>query len=260
MRIIATTTRSNLHISDSFSQFLAETGYELVQRANKSLEKLRDEYQAAGIIVWKDNSPQLYIQDQRYFFHPSMAKIRITKFIKDGTLDPMVEACGLDGTQDFLDCTLGMGSDAIVAAYFNPSRRVVGVEKSPLVASITKWGMRLYESSEAYLVQAVERVEVISMDHMEYLRQQPDNAYDIVYFDPMFRTPLLKSQAISPLRLIASDKPLERSVIEEACRVARQRVVMKEAVFSREFERLGFNKVDRSRNRKIAFGIIQING
>lgn len=258
MRIIATTTQANPCISDSFKQFLAETGYELVQRANKSLDRLRNEYKASGIIVWKNSGPQLYIQDERYFFHPSMAKIRITMFRNNGALDPMAKACGLDGNQDFLDCTLGIGSDAIVAAYFNPSRKIVGVESSPLIASITKWGMRLYETPEAYLAQAVRKVEVIQMDHLEYLRQQPDNAYDVVYFDPMFRTPFLKSQAISPLRLIANNNPLEKSAIGEACRVARQRVVMKEAVSTKEFERLGFKRVDWSPNRKIAFGIIQI--
>jgi 16S rRNA G966 N2-methylase RsmD len=85
-----------------------------------------------------------------------------------------------------------------------------------------------------------------------------DNAFDIVFFDPMFRKPLLKSQAISPLRLLANNDPLEKSIIEEACRVAKRRVVMKEMVSSLEFERLGFTKILRSSYNKIGMGVLEV--
>ena len=60
-----------------------------------------------------------------------------------------------------------------------------------------------------WLNQAVNRVEVITTDHQTYLQRQPDNSYDIVYFDPMFSRPVLHSQPISPLRKLANHDALD---------------------------------------------------
>ncbi len=258
MHIIATTPQSVVDIDQDFAQFLKDSGFPFAARKKKSLECLLRENNAQGVVVWLSEGPVLYCGPEKFFFHPSMAKNRLASFRKFSVPDPMVKACALQDNDSFLDCTLGLGADAIVASYFCPSGKVRGLESSPAIAGIVKWGMKLYNSQIRWLNEAIKRIEVINCDHGQYLREQKDNSYDIVYFDPMFRKPLMKSQAIGPLRLLANPLPLEKKVIEEACRVARKRVVVKEMPSGSEFSRLGIEKVIGSRHNKIAFGIIDI--
>lgn len=260
MKVIATTTQSQTCavISTEFKMFLQETGIEFVDRKRKSLARLKEENSADGVVVWQEEGPLLYIDEKnRFYFHPSMAKVRISNYRKFNQPDPMIEAMALEKSDEVLDCTLGLGADAVVASYFAPDGRVVGLEYSPLVASIVKWGMRMYSSSVDWLDKAVKKVEVVNADYREYLVSLKDNSFDVVYFDPMFRKPVLKSQAISPLRLLANPEPVDEGSLKEAVRVARKRVVMKEIYASGELARLGFEKIVGSPNNKIAYGVIE---
>ncbi|MNI75326.1 hypothetical protein D3C73_1314660 [compost metagenome] len=90
---------------------------------------------------------------------------------------------------------------------------------------------------------------------MDALKQMPDKSADLIYFDPMFRDPIMESSAISPLRMFANNSSLTGEVIAEAKRVARKSIVLKEKKGSGEFERLGFETVERS-HTKIVYGVI----
>lgn len=81
---------------------------------------------------------------------------------------------------------------------------------------------------------------------------------DIVYFDPMFREPITDSASINPLRHYANGEPLDEESVREAVRVARKTVVLKEARYSGEFERLGFSLPERGKS-KITYGVISID-
>jgi len=258
MHIIATTTQSKTELENDFKKFLQESKFEFVPRKRRSLKTLIDEHNAQGIVVWQEEGPVLFIDNVKFFFHPSMAKNRIALFRKSGFIDPLVKACNIKENSNFLDCTLGLGADAVVVSYFSPGGRIVGLESSTPIAYVVKWGMKLYDSGMPWLDSAVKRIEVINCDHYSYLRQMQDDSFDIVYFDPMFRKPLLKSQAIAPLRLLANPAPLEKETITEACRVARRCVVLKELKFGQEFERLGFKKLVGNPRNKIVFGVIEI--
>ena len=258
MQIVATTTQARNDIGSDFQQFLDESGIEYAPRQRKSLEKIRRESQAEGVIVWERSGPVLYWPESKFFFHPSMAKVRIALYRKKGQVDPLVEVCGLEEDDLFLDCTLGLGADAIVASNFTPRGQVVGLESSLPISQVVKWGMRLYESDMFWLQEAIQRIKVINCDHRTYLHQIADKSFDLVYFDPMFREPILKSQALSPLRKAANNNPLDLETIQQACRIARKRVVIKERRDSSEFSRLNCEEVIGSPNNKIAFGVIHI--
>lgn len=257
MITIATLTQSGVEPDADFKKLLEESGIVYVPRNRKSLAKLAAENDAEAIMVWQPGGPVLYHQKEKIFFHPSMAKVRLAAFRNLGVPDPMVKAMGLLEDDSVLDCTLGLGADAVAAAYFACKGRVVGLEVSLPVAYAVKWGMKKYCSEMLWLEQAVHRVEVHHADHLKYLRGLPDQSFDIVYFDPMFRKPLLSSQAISPLRRYACREPLKMEAVNEARRVARKRVVIKERKDSGEFERIGCQRVEGSEHNKIGFGIIE---
>ncbi|MEA1959755.1 MAG: class I SAM-dependent methyltransferase [Bacillota bacterium] len=258
MKCIVTNTQSIDEITPEMSDFLENINMLYVPREKRSLDCLRETYNADEVIVWESNGPVLYIEGEKFFFHPSMAKNRINSFRKFSVPDLMIKTCGLERGDDFLDCTLGLGADSVVAAYFSGNGRVVGLESESGIANIVKWGMLHYKGKTEWLNQTIRQIQVLHYDHRQFLTEQPDASFDVVYFDPMFQKPLMKSQSISPLRQLANYAVLDVSTIEQACRVARKTVVMKERYGSEEFARLGFDRVVDSSNKKIAYGVIRL--
>lgn len=257
MKIIVTTTQSKEVPDEIMDLFLEDSGLTFVPRHRKSLPVLISENDAGAVIVWEDNGPVLYMEDQKFFFHPSMAKNRISGMRHNLGYDVMAKACEIETGDSFLDCTLGMGADAIVASYLSGGK-IIGLEKSPGICHVIKWGMHNYHSRMDWLNNAIHRIEVIQSDHLDFLKEQPDHSFDIIYFDPMFRRPLLTSQPLAPLRRLADPAPLSPEAVAEACRAARKRVVMKELVNSGEFQRLGFKLSPGSKHNRIGYGYIDI--
>ena len=72
----------------------------------------------------------------------------------------------------------------------------------------------------------------------------------------MFRHAITKSSAINPLRPVANKNPVTVEAVQEACRVAKNFVVMKENAKSGEFSKLGFEIADGGKYSSISFGII----
>ncbi|WCK52403.1 class I SAM-dependent methyltransferase [Aneurinibacillus sp. Ricciae_BoGa-3] len=194
-----------------------------------------------------------------FFFHPDMAMLRIKRLI-NGDNDLMVTACGLEPGMTFLDCTLGMGSDALVASFVTGAcGRVVGIESEPILACVVESGLAEYHSGNENINQAMRRIEVVCRNHLTFLQGCENNKFDVVYFDPMFHAPIMQSASFAPLRPFANYARLASDVVEEAKRVAALRVVMKNHSGSPDFERLGFNRVNRL-GRSFTYGVIEIGG
>ncbi len=256
MNIIVTSSHADKQADRDLQDFLRDSGFPCFPRERRSLKRMMEHYDADGIIVWQNNGPILHVQGEKFFFHPSMARVRLGAFRKLGTMDPLVLACQFEADDRFLDCTMGLGADCIVASYFLPLGSVVGLEASPGIAHVINWGMKNYSCAQEWMMAAIKRISVVNADHLDYMKKLPDGSFDIVYFDPMFRRPLLNSQAISPLRSLADHNPVALESISEACRVAAKRVVLKERQGSAEFERLGFTRLVGSRHNNISFGVI----
>ncbi|QGT99432.1 Protein-L-isoD(D-D) O-methyltransferase [Candidatus Syntrophocurvum alkaliphilum] len=257
MNIIATTTSSINHLDKQFEEFIINTGIKYVPRQKKSLKKISEENGVNTIIVWHQDGPILYIGEEKFFFHPSMAKNRISAYRKKGIPDLLIKAADLKKGDSFLDCTLGIGADAIVASYFSENGKITGLESSFALATTVKWGMKTYKNNITWLTNAIKKIEVINSDHKDYLLKLQDNKYDIVYFDPMFRNPLLSSQPISPIRKIANHNEIDLDTINEACRVASKRVVLKERADSNVFDKLGFKNIIENKKNSIKYGYIK---
>lgn len=192
---------------------------------------------------------------ERLFFHPSTSVQRV-KNLLEGRSDPMVTAMGLEPGMSVLDGTLGVGSDAIVSSFVvGPEGRVVGLESVRELAVLTRWGMAHYQGPNKAVEEAMRRVQVIHADHASFLAEAEAKSFDVVYFDPMFRDPVAQSAAMAPWRLAADPRPVTPQVIEEARRVARYRVVLKERKGSPVFEELGAQHVEGRRSGRIAYGI-----
>lgn len=254
---IVTTTRKA--VDENFAQSIAQKlGGQFVKREDFSLDALRKIHGAENILLVKKNSLSVVTAEGELFFHPNTAHLRI-KNLRGGDGDRLIDALKISDGSKVLDCTLGLGSDAIVESFVaGETGKVVALEVNPLIAEVVSYGLKNFSEDSPHILEAMRRVEVLNVDCAEFLKTCATDSFDAVYFDPMFRRPVKKSSGLNPIRPLADARPLTAEIIREACRVAKCRVVMKEHSGSGEFARLGFKIADGGKYSSVAFGVIEI--
>lgn len=156
--------------------------------------------------------------------------------------DPFFEAAGIRAGDAVLDCTLGLGADALVAAVaVGSGGGVVGIEGSGALAA---WvGEGLARSS----LPGAERIEVRAGDHAALLASFPDRSFDVVCFDPMFRHARAEPGGFDVVRSLADGRPLSKEALERARRVARRWVLVKDGAPGWDLARLGLTPLPSAR-------------
>ncbi|MBE3582988.1 MAG: class I SAM-dependent methyltransferase [Limnochordaceae bacterium] len=271
-RIVMTTARQPTPVDEQeVEQLAAELGIGFCARRGRATADLLDDPGAVPpgyvlVVAGRDRQSRQWTfsayepgSKAPFMFHPNMAKVRV-QTLRLGGRDPMVEAMGLTIGQTVLDCTLGLAADAIVASFVTgPTGRVVGWESSAAIALVVRWGLAHYtlppRSELPPLVDAMRRIRVEWRDHREGLPLLPDNSFDVVYFDPMFRQPIRAAQPLAPLRSLADPRPLTLESIDQARRVARRRVVVKERADGTELTRLQLPERVQGKDSLVAFGV-----
>lgn len=253
-------------ITDDLEQKAKSIAYHLdipyVFRHNLGIDKIKQQYATNTVIIVKKDKLVLDLPEGEMFFHPNMAQVRI-KRLRCGGTDNMLEAMGgrnfLRG-KSILDCTLGFAADAIVSSYgVGITGKVIGLEVNPLISLIVKDGLKTYLPTNYDLKSAMNNIEVLNQDYLSFLKEQSDNSFDIIYFDPMFRHALTDSKNLNPLRQLADKRAVSLEAINEAKRVAKYRIVFKENSLSLEFARLGFTKICGGKYAPIHYGVMDIN-
>ena len=232
-------------------------GVPFAERGNTSLDALRAQYGVSCVMVAKE---KLVVDtpDGELYFHPGMAHLRL-KNLRHGESDHLLRALDVADGARVLDCTLGMGADAIVESFAaGKTGEVVALEKNPVVALLIAHGLQTDEGEHPTTLAAMRRVRVVCADYEDFLREQADNSFDAVYFDPMFRHPFTESAGIHPLRFLADPRPVSVEAIGEARRVARRRVVLKESSKSLEFARLGFTEFEGGKYSNVRYGVMNL--
>jgi len=221
-------------------------------RGESSLDTFFQDYEALVIVQAK--KIVLKTPEEEFFFHPNMAKLRINN-IKQGRPDHLIQSLDLQKGDKLLDCTLGLGSDAITASYWiGEEGQVIALEDVSLIYEITTFGLTHFQINDSELQKAMQRIKTINANYLDYLKKTPDKSFDIVYFDPMFDRTILGSTSMLPLRVFARKELLSYESLEEAKRVARKRVVMKARRGSKELKRLGFPYISGGTYSNIQYG------
>lgn len=253
---VTTSHRTNREHIEKARLMAAKLEIPYVDRNGQSLETLYKNYQLNGIIVVSFNKLSYVSDEQEFFFHTGLASLRINA-IRNGKTDQMICAMGLKAGDSVLDCTLGLGSDAIVASYVAGNEgNVTGIENSLIIAELVRQGLASY-TGEDEVIKTMRHIKVVNAEHKQYLAGLPPGSYDIVYFDPMFRQPKYHSSGINSMRILAIPDPVDFDTIVLAKKVASKRVVLKERRGSLEFDRLGFNIVYGGKYAPVAYGVIE---
>ena len=260
--LLVTTSRSASAERLAEAQRWAERlGALLVPRDEHSLAELTALAGVAGALVvggdrvtYHDPSRALV-----YFFHPGMARRRLRN-VDSGMGDPMITAMRLQAGDSVLDCTLGRATDATVASHVvGVSGKVVGLEKSPVLAWLTIDGLATYEIDSAPTQEAMRRIEAHCADSAEFLAAQPERSFDVVYFDPLFDQTLEGSSGMIPLRALACPDQLTPEILALALRVARRCVVIKQRRGSDLWTELGLEvALVFGGKSRIEYGVIEV--
>lgn len=247
--MIVTTARKQADLEEKAQRVAHDLNILYVKRKSFSLQKLCAIHQAERLILLtEDKIKCVFCHDTNhsFYFHPNIAMVRLRR-LRKGQIDLFIETSQLQVGQSLLDCTMGLASDATVASYVvGKEGKVMALESDPVIAYIVQNGLQRWKTNHDEFDQALRRVQVCQKDHLEYLRQCDTNAYDVVYFDPMFEQTVNHSFGISALKKLTSSQDLHDEVIEEAKRVARLRVVMKDSQGSSRFATFGFHAHVRS--------------
>jgi hypothetical protein len=255
---VTTAGRTNEAMIAKAEAIAAELNITYITRKKRSVQALQQLLQDACIVVGKERL-ELYPlgEKQPFFFHPNSSMFRI-KRLMDKEHDPFIEACQLESGNFFLDCTLGLASDSIVASFVVGSTgKVVGVEGNPYLAYIVEKGLNSWESGIPEMDEALRQINVQHHLSLEYMKSLPDKCFDIVYFDPMFEEHILESDGIKGLSNMAIYNDITDEMMAEAKRIARNRIVLKDHFRSKRFEKYHFH-VLRRKSAKFHFGVIQI--
>lgn len=269
-KVLVTTVKNKPYLQEQAERLAAQLACPYWQRREQSLPQITQLSGCDVLVVLGDKRLMAKIGEAEFFFHPSMALLRLMNYLK-GEPDRFAEALQITPGMQLLDCTLGFASDAVVAGFLcGAGGSVTGLEASPVVALLVRYGLchfkpKVHQGLDVEkaqvlkeLPQAMQRIKVVNLNHLDFLRQAADKSYDVVYFDPMFRHPGLDSAAMNPLRRLAVPDALHADAIKEACRVARQRVVLKESRYSSEFKRLGFTVLPGGKYSEVGYGVIEL--
>ncbi|HHY73480.1 MAG TPA: class I SAM-dependent methyltransferase [Bacillus bacterium] len=256
--IVTTAGRANNEMIQVAMEYANQLQISFVNRKKLSVEELMAKEQDDVLVVGKNRLDIYPLSDPHevIFFHPNSAMFRVKRILR-GEEDPFILAAKLEKGMTFLDCTLGLGSDSIVASHVvGDTGHVIGVEGNRYLAFLLEQGLKTLDSGNEEMNIAMRQIEVIYSDHLDYLKRQENSSFDVVYLDPMFDAKIVESDGIRGLRTIALYSEIIEETIEEAKRVACKRVVLKDHWQSTRFGTFGFT-VYRRKTAKFHFGVIE---
>lgn len=228
---------------DAARDAAARLGLPFLSRGRRSLAEVAVEAGVEALLVLGARA-SLFTDGRERPWDPGMGALR-TKRLSIGetaTADPFLEAARLRPGDVVVDCTLGAGADALVAAAaVGPEGRVVGLESSPVLAAWVAEGLARLPG------EAARRIAVVAADHREWLVSAPERSADVVVFDPMFRHARAAPPGFDLVRRLADARPLAPEVLARARRVARRGVLVKDGTPGWDLARLGLSPLPSRR-------------
>ena len=255
---ITTAGRTNLVMTEKAISIANQLNIAYIARNKKSVTALQTENNHDDCMVVGKSQLELYPNGELepFFFHPNSAMFRVKRLL-NGELDPFIEASQLKGGMSVLDCTLGLAADSIVASFVvGTAGNVIGTEANKYLAYLVKEGLLQWDSGLPQMNEAMQQIEVYHSNSYDFLKEQESNSFDVVYLDPMFEEPVIESDGIKALSRFALHDDISESLMNEALRVAKNRVILKDHFRSKRFEKYGFNQT-RRKSAKFHFGVLE---
>lgn len=232
---VTTSHRGGQAARDRAQQLARAWGWELVDR--RQLDR-----DAPHLVVTREGL-RLRWSDGGMAWHPGM----LHALRSAGWKHPIPRLSGLAPGDRVLDTTLGLGTEARFLSELTGTP-VVGLEAVDVLAVLTGEG----------LASVGADVTVVPEDSRTWLASAPDDAFDVVYADPLFpaRKPSDRVNASQDvLRALGDPWTPDRAWVAQARRVARKAVVMKDLTGQGLLEALGAHEVYGRRRQRARYGV-----
>ena len=102
-------------------------------------------------------------------------------------------------------------------------------------------------------------LKAVKSDSLTFLKSQADHSFDIIYADPMFSETIKESENLQAIKPLANGSRLTEEWLDEAKRVAREKIIIKAHFRDPIFEELGFERQVRP-NQKLHYGFMYLKG
>ncbi|HEX4384346.1 MAG TPA: class I SAM-dependent methyltransferase [Myxococcales bacterium] len=224
-------------------------GLEARPRQGRPLHEILADASPRPVLVLAEKRADLYDGNLSYRASAGLAFLRLLR-TRHGPPDPLVAAADLKPGERVLDATLGLAGDALLAAQATGTT-VVGLEQSGLRAAFTQAGLTRLPGHGR---EPGRLIEVRHEDHRSFLKAQEAGSFDVVLLDPMFRVKGDAGPLFDLLRAHADHEPLTLETLNEARRVAKRGVLIKDHARGAELQRLGLTPRLSRRMAVIAFG------
>ncbi|AIC94751.1 class I SAM-dependent methyltransferase [Shouchella lehensis] len=255
--MIVTTARKQVdRLKEEAMSYLTPLNGTFIDRDDRAIEDFYLEFGEQPLLIVAKDKLILHKQQgaEPFYYHPNGAFLRYKQWRNSGN-DPFLAATELHPGDTFIDATLGMGADATMAQLaVGHNGKVVGLEANPYVAFVVGHGLANWRGGDDRFNDALRQINVTNTDNLSYLQNSESKSVDVVYFDPMFDV-RLHSPGIAGLKQFASYQSLTATMVEEAKRVARKKVVLKNHTKSDLFATFGFS-VEKRANASFQYGII----
>jgi len=205
--------------------------------------------QADALLLFADQGLYIASRDGQLRPHLSTAAIRL-RHIAAGEGDPLIRAADLGSGDHVIDCTYGLGRDAVVAAHIvGPTGSLIGIEASPALFRMADENKPLADYGGGIDLEPAA-VTLVHADAPTWLANAEPQSADIVLIDPMFEKPKTSDASFALLRSVADHTELDEQWVRAAQRVARRWVVVKSGKWLPWFDRLGLESVHSHGNAR----------
>ncbi len=146
-----------------------------------------------------------------------------------GTGQAVAKAVGLKQKKSLtiLDATAGTATDSFVLAALGCHMTMV--ERHPIVAALLEDAL-LRAQNEVEVYDITQRMVLHNGSSLQYMQNQPDDSFDVVYLDPMFPHSGKKAQVKKSMQyfrdMVGKDEDAD-DLLAPAIRLAKYRVVVK---------------------------------
>lgn len=223
------------------------------------LLSMKQSFSLDGILVCTEKGLSFWTEEGEYRFHLGTSVLRVLQ-MERGNADRLCRVLPPGKNLKILDCTFGSGGDSTVFSWFaGPHGTVDSLEINPVLFEIGREGLShfVYEK-DSTITEALRRIHLIHADFHQFLQKAGSKTYDVIYFDPMFRKPVKrKENRIEAFRRAACKDQVDSRDLQEARRVARCKVIVKERSFSPLFRNHEFTTVYHH-GQSTAYGVIEI--
>ena len=238
--VVTTSVKTNNELNEKAHNIAKFLNFNYIPRNKRTIKQML--IQADGVVVVYKTKLSYFEGDKELFFHLDTSALKI----KNNDNEPLIEIIGSE-KQSILDCTMGLAGDSIILSYYE--HKVTALEKNKIIYLIVSNGLKNYIPHDEKINSSMRRIITYNIDSVKFLKNCPDNSFDIVYFYSMF------SHGIETL---ANQDFPTADFLTEAKRVAKKKVIVKAHFKDDIFEKFDFIRLTR-KNTKFHYGYIDTN-